>query len=681
MASNVEKNKSTRQKPGDSMTTTISSKSEQPSTSAAIPTDNPHPPWMEELDQQIDDLVKAAPFILPKQFEDVCDYIESRSVTFKLFRNEFNQNTFKKIKNKQERLTRELLQPDWWTSPNQPRSIYYVSLPRNRSLFSVSEMADLYHVHLHSAGLKQQPPSSSQIQTYTNSVANLQTENNEYLQHIKRRWLEESWSRVNDIKEEVTKFVSIWWKNRLDRIELYNETYSKMSPVPLTPSQEGGKIVFLKNLKVLGSRTKYYSSTHFKSDPVSMITVQGELLVRESDRIKKLRSSVKDHEKEVSDDKLAEQFASEHLAELVTTPSVLKTIVTNTPGTFEETWCIPFKIKEVSSGDQKRKVIFMNKKLPPKTLTISDKNALFSRKATRAIYRKSKSTLSSMDLDAPVEDYEHDDESDKEDDQLPLKKRLRKELRYNLWEYSTGDEHSVLSKSHRKPFKILIRTKTEGKNFDAQRQIHSCVMSSKMEYQPEYGASQMSFSELMGEWINLKLRPESILHRVRVDPMKGDTIMVEMKSVSTIANDCQRLYSRCVERQLSLIQIMFDHISPLPPGNYMLNHDLKDKGFMYIYHERLDNQKRSVMNLNIQEHFKEVNTVGHAEQLAPWTPIDPNILTPTHHHLKWLPCVFPPLSTVAASNKRPSVNDPCAFMRTGRRKLTGNEDITGKHYG
>uniref|UniRef100_A0A0K8SA19 Little elongation complex subunit 2 C-terminal domain-containing protein n=1 Tax=Lygus hesperus TaxID=30085 RepID=A0A0K8SA19_LYGHE len=635
--------------------------------SPSSPTINP--PWMEELDQQIDDLVNAAPFILPKPFEDVCEYIENRSLTFKMFRNEFLQTKNKKSKNKQERLTRELLQPDWWAPPRQ--RLYYVFLPFNRSLFTAKEMNDLYAVY--TAGPNTSPPSSSQIMTYTNSLANIKTENDEYLQHIKRRWLEESWSRVNVIKEEVTQFVPTWWKNRLNRIERCAETYSRMSPVPLTPSETEGKLVFLKNLKELGSLTRYYSSAHHKSGAVSMSIVQEELLEREGDRFKRMESTVNDTDKEVGDDKMAECFAVDHQAEIVTTPSVLKTILANSPGTFEETWCIPFKIKEVSSGDHNRKVIFMDKKLPPKTLTISEKNALYSKIAARAIFRKSKKSLSSM-VPNTADQVDKDGE---ENYQLPSieKKRLEKEVQYNLWEYRAVDEHSVLSKNHRKPFKILLRTKTEGKNFDAQRQLSPCVMSTKLDFQPEFGASQMNFRELMGEWISLKLRPNSFLHRVRVDPMKGGIIMVESKTPAAIANDSQRLHSRCVEHQLSLIQILFDHISPLPPGNYLLNHDIKDKGFMYIYHELLDKQKRSATNLNIRELYNRVDVDGHAEQVAPWIPIDPNIMTPTLHSLKRIPCVFPPAKDDA---NRKRVQIPAKKkIKKNRKKNKGKNPMKG----
>ncbi|CAB0008856.1 unnamed protein product [Nesidiocoris tenuis] len=62
--------------------------------------------------------------------------------------------------------------------------------------------------------------------------------------------------------------------------------------------------------------------------------------------------------------------------------------------------------------------------------------------------------------------------------------------------------------------------------------------------------------------------------------------MIEEKSANELANDCQRTYGRRPQSQLSVFQNLVEHLAALPVGRYLLKHDDKDGGFMFIYQEQ-----------------------------------------------------------------------------------------------
>ncbi|BET00812.1 NMDA receptor-regulated gene protein 2 C-terminus [Nesidiocoris tenuis] len=606
------------------------------------------------LNEEFDKIFNSAPYHYFKPFEEIVDYISVHSITAKLFRNEYHEKLQEKVNASKSKtglptpLCKSVEERGKCFEP------YFVSLPRTNSHFNQKEMSDLFAVCLASTPGSKLTPTVSQMNTYAASLEKIKIENSDYLQIVKKRWLEDSWTRCGEIEEELVQIISLWWEERIERVKLYPQLYVQASSVSLSPPENGDvELSFVKHLKSLGQAPRYFVNASRNStiklfndldDPERYLPRKPKI---EEDGLE----DVDEVFKPVSKDKYAEALALENHAQLVATPSTISRILAQDTVSFVGSWCIPFCVREFEKDDHPQKIVFMDNKLAPRSLSAVEKNSLFAKFVIRNLFKKARlekdciNKMNSQKGDCPAVKSESEDDDDFPNllndllSRAEGKKITGRMVNYNLWECSPNESLSVLSKHHKKPFKMLIRTSVKGNNLNRDKENKPCVVLPKLEYQPEYGAALCTFKEYVKEWIKVTLCPNSFLHRVRVDPLRGSTIMIEEKSANELANDCQRTHGRRPQSQLSVFQNLVEHLAALPVGRYLLKHDDKDGGFMFIYQEQEAGKR---IHLNLDEIYQAVDTTSTATQGAPWVPLDTTLLTPSLKHYRRIPCSFPP---------------------------------------
>ncbi|TRY73615.1 hypothetical protein TCAL_01867 [Tigriopus californicus] len=209
---------------------------------------------------------------------------------------------------------------------------------------------------------------------------------------------------------------------------------------------------------------------------------------------------------------------------------------------------------------------------------------------------------------------------------------------WNLWNKSDPGK-SIL--------KILIRSSTHG-----VRREHSPLigvkgplmqrysLSSKLEYQTQFGASVMTRSEIAKEWIATLARPDSGLVRIRTDALTYNVLLTERKLLKHLTKEGISVDFRPGE-QLGVLHTIFSSLKAIAePGQYLMRHDGKTGAFVRVFKASKEGEN-SPHCYNLHDNFA-VKAHEDAQLNVQFNPIDTNKVTPLHLHQKRVPGIFSP---------------------------------------
>jgi len=99
------------------------------------------------------------------------------------------------------------------------------------------------------------------------------------------------------------------------------------------------------------------------------------------------------------------------------------------------------------------------------------------------------------------------------------------------------------------------------------------TVHAKPAYQPAYGLEVMTRPELVSQWVDCLVRPESRVLRVHLDPMTCQVIHPEERTLKQLTEEFVKyntgfkpLYG------LQVLESLLTGLQDLPPGRYLLSH-------------------------------------------------------------------------------------------------------------
>lgn len=131
---------------------------------------------------------------------------------------------------------------------------------------------------------------------------------------------------------------------------------------------------------------------------------------------------------------------------------------------------------------------------------------------------------------------------------------------------------------------LIIRTEYDGCliNDDKYEFIN---LSIKLEFQIEYGAEQMTKSELICEWCRQLIKPNSITQRIRIDAVTGQIINFKYLKLIDIENELFYLYKIQPNSLLQNLWGLLKAINTFPSDQYLLKHELKNNNYVMVYNK------------------------------------------------------------------------------------------------
>ncbi|ELT87497.1 hypothetical protein CAPTEDRAFT_223194 [Capitella teleta] len=189
---------------------------------------------------------------------------------------------------------------------------------------------------------------------------------------------------------------------------------------------------------------------------------------------------------------------------------------------------------------------------------------------------------------------------------------------YNLWQL--GD------------FRLLIRCKYHGHTKTHKNQKPFFVgVSSKMEYQPQYGVEQLTFSEACRDWVTCAIRKNCHLIRARVNAFTSELLMTDL-----IRPD-QIFQSRIPFNPmigLNVLHAFLGKLYQLNSGHYLITHT---DGNLQAQIKKVTQSTVGVYDL----HERNAISVPSSSNI-PWIPVDPNIMIKFHKKHNRIPATFEP---------------------------------------
>ncbi|KAJ9575755.1 hypothetical protein L9F63_007401, partial [Diploptera punctata] len=479
---------------------------------------------------------------------------------------------------------------------------------------------------------------------------------------------------------DIKKFVEELWQHKLNQVVHSPATYESLRMVPLVYSDNKRPIVMKmeKTLLELGS-IPYVIWPKF-NNVVTVDTDYGRMIKNFPPKsMHPEHPKVKLHKEQVSKDKNAEKLAVNNDADIVICANALKHIADNHGPSFDRSWDICVSVRECTDPDTgaSRKVVFVDKPLPPRTLTTGDKNHWYYRigvkpilchsrhpKAfrfhrmqnydTRLLEAKEVKNDSKCNVGSLKRKHEDDEKlidlSDTDND-IKCKEKsmdtnsewtlppMRSNVSYRLWKmykdnYNKDEQKGDFLKGDHtnREIKLIVRCKTDGYEKDDS----FVYVVPKIEYQTEFGAERVSKSELTQQWMSLFVRPQTMLCRVRLNICTSEVIMIEKLSPQELTQESVQLDNSPVSPVLGNVYNILLSLVDLTNGNYLVSHTPQSGAFVNLrYYTRTG-------RYNLHDKYK-VNPFADPENdIFLWNEIDYRITTPYQQAFSRVPGTFPP---------------------------------------
>ncbi|XP_055613745.1 little elongation complex subunit 2 [Uranotaenia lowii] len=298
-------------------------------------------------------------------------------------------------------------------------------------------------------------------------------------------------------------------------------------------------------------------------------------------------------------------------------------------------WMIPFEISYVAG----RKVIFLGKQLQPTKMLTGERNLKGHKYLVRTFTKLIKKDELQLPMDkadkvqlssAEFQPVEFDCYMKNIEAKLQPTDTPQKDSFLRLWKLQDGDEQ----------YRFLVKSHTDFYESHRKIKFHFNI-SIKMEYQAEFGAEQMTKSELIREWTRQLLRPNSKTLRLRINPVNSSIISNHYLELKDIEEELRRLHNIEPRTLITSLWQTLKILLNFPPGRHLMQHDVKNPETVNILSNDASKPADSGASLNLKEYYAKVEFERCALEEYEWIPIDRNVITKMHRELTLMPCTFP----------------------------------------
>uniref|UniRef100_A0A1B6KYH7 Little elongation complex subunit 2 C-terminal domain-containing protein n=1 Tax=Graphocephala atropunctata TaxID=36148 RepID=A0A1B6KYH7_9HEMI len=547
---------------------------------------------------------------------------------------------------------------------------------------------------------------------------------------VHSQWIHHHYKRCLEILPGVQLYINQLWRTRAEQcLQWYPDFYKSSIEIPLALNDPNEAWTIMEPLKEIlrkGTPTKMFLPSLKK--PFELITdytdlckiipvcTDGKTLTEEPIFHQILPVSL--------DPNVDYCLRTEENIDVVITSSGIKSIVDIDD--FKKEWGLPVTVKNVllKNGETSKKIVIVDKKIPPACLSVHDKKVWHAKIATkwalifggashlvehghpvaetkpklkqerqithygdleidnynalendpRPEQRRGlncgnpvsdekkeegeildieeffesvdiRSSSSSVPTCAPQEDKSNLEERRQEgldSGSLPVRRSGLKTIRpcnkYMLWQLQKN-KHFNMMKHDQRTVNILVRTRIDGNlthYIGSNRYTNDVHVSPKLEYQPEYGASIMNHSQLVREYVDLYIRPNTKLARVRTVGHTREVMLHEVRSMQDV-RESLITRTKAIHKVFDPLYAVLTKLIDLPVGKYILRHKAKMGAFTNLLVEDAKGN-----NFIMSNFFYELRTNDVA---LPPPYVDPLVLTKVHALDKRPPGLFKPCPT------------------------------------
>uniref|UniRef100_A0A182JWF4 Little elongation complex subunit 2 C-terminal domain-containing protein n=1 Tax=Anopheles christyi TaxID=43041 RepID=A0A182JWF4_9DIPT len=322
----------------------------------------------------------------------------------------------------------------------------------------------------------------------------------------------------------------------------------------------------------------------------------------------------------------------------------------------QEQWTIPFQIKMING----RHVLIMDSRLPPSRLSTHARKV----KAYKLLVKSFMTFLASGKPNNEMTKCATEDNSRADDVFKPLlfdefmekmvqktlvQEKPRENRFYQPWKMKDQEEEHQMMVCYRQDC------------YESFRKMRVFInISIKIEYQPEFGAEQMTLAELLQEWARQLLRPNSKTMRLRINSTTSTIISHHYLELRDIEEELNRLYSVKPYNLITNVWKMLKLMQNFPAGNYLLKRDGKSTQGPSVYARPGEMTRPTGQNSTSGVSVKWEDLLSKVEYDCPpleqydWIPIDKFVITQLHRINTLFPCSFPHWTSIRWLNTRQS---------------------------
>ncbi|XP_011298787.1 uncharacterized protein [Fopius arisanus] len=473
------------------------------------------------------------------------------------------------------------------------------------------------------------------LEMYTRLQSVISEEQTEFLKVAKSNW---DGSEVKLIREDL---INRKWKFKMKYIEQIPRHYVEAGTIPFICDKEIS-VCFNAVALEMGKLPRL----------IIPELVRPTYLPVDSQKLEKTYFSFPEpqHQKNlITEDLNCDKIIEAHDIDLVISSSGLNCLCSNLDSSYKSSWALPVTVREVNN----RKVILVDKPLPPQARNIIQKNSWISKYIIRSFLLNPRHNSSvkldqrdEFDLDAPQEENQPEGLN----------------FSYNIFSIgSCGLQQNELMKNKvERDYRLLVRTKTDGIEKLSNNQVQYIITAPKMEHQLGLGAEAVTLEEASRQWAALTFRPDTTLLRVRASSWNQEVIQYERRTAISVNNEIKRLYNVKGEDSLQLLYNVAENMSKMTPGKYLIRHTPRNGAFASIYKEAEASGKNTIdlQAIYCDDQFQTIPNL-------PWPMIDKVVPLPMHECFNRMPALFHPDKKLFLKSRR----NPPKNQKTPKKRM------------
>uniref|UniRef100_A0A182QHY9 Little elongation complex subunit 2 C-terminal domain-containing protein n=1 Tax=Anopheles farauti TaxID=69004 RepID=A0A182QHY9_9DIPT len=335
----------------------------------------------------------------------------------------------------------------------------------------------------------------------------------------------------------------------------------------------------------------------------------------------------------------------------IVVPAGALTLLLNYAQNTQHQWTIPFQIKMIDG----RHVLLMDSRHPPTQMSTHARKVkaykmLVKSYMTFHASRKQPEVVSGKKAPVPFQVHRFDEymkQVELRKAQNTGKQETPKENRfYQTWKLQEKDE--------RHQFLVCYRQDC----YESFRKMRLFMnISIKLEYQPEFGAEQMTVVELLQEWCRQLLRSNSKTLRLRINATTSTIISHHYLELRDIEEELYRLHGLKPRNLITNVWKMLKLMLTFPTGSYLLQRDGKSTQGPSVYAKTIEKTGQTIaptggVTLNWSDLLTKTEYDCPPLEQYDWIPIDKFVITQLHRVNTLFPCSFPHWTSVRRLNAR-----------------------------
>ncbi|XP_050310892.1 uncharacterized protein LOC126746615 [Anthonomus grandis grandis] len=486
-------------------------------------------------------------------------------------------------------------------------------------------------------------------------------ENTKYLTFVQQQWDKFHKFKCLPSKPGLVTFGERVWQQKWQSISSYPQFYNEIATINLSFNENESVIDYNCTGTALELGTLARFSPPNLQCPVTLTNVNlpdGEWWVKRS-------SSRMPVSRDRNVDKLLETRGD---IDVVVSSSCLKCLADTSDG--KRRWMIPFVVKTVGA----KRVVFLDKPFYQNDMNHTD----FVYMSFKRLIKTNFCQFEAFEFAQEEEEIENASTVSEEDKCRWTFNRHHNKILYNasykVWNIKKTYCQNNLMKNQHKPkeLNVLVRNKLDACELNSQGALHPAILNPKLELQHTYGANVASKSELSREWTSLFFTPFSHLYRVRIAAKHGEVLTIEKCNIQKITSEAHSYYQFKPQLALGSLQQVFEQLTQLQPGNYLLQHLPKHEAFVAVLKECPQNSVGTVFD------FHAERTKMHVQEWPKcWLPIDVNFILPSFEAANRMPGLFAPVESLkrTKTKKKNGGNVGKKIKRNDCDKLQGSSQL------